>query len=300
VTRHRAGALALAVVSALVVVPAHSSGATTQTPPWERIAKSLTPALDPTSTNPCNRGSVGCIDKALKEMKRRERVLTARCDHNVMFAYTYRVTTAMFRAGWPRDFASPTYIAHLDGTFAERYFDAYDTWNSGRGEVPEAWRIAFDAAEARSVSGLGDMLLGINAHISRDLPFVLTDVGLVRPDGSSALDDYNLANQVIVDVQNTVLDGAARRFDPDVAMVTIPGLFVGRGGFLALIAAWRGEAWSRAQQLAAATTPAARQLVVDQIEGVAQARALAIATATTYLPLVSSTDARDRFCRDQG
>ena len=87
-----------------------------------------------------------------------------------------------------------------------------------------------------------------------------------------------------------MLDGAAGRFDPEVATVTIPGLFVGRSGFLALIAAWRGEAWSRAQQLAAATTPAARQLVVDQIEGLAQARALAIAGATAYLPFVSNTD----------
>ena len=298
-TRARAGVVLLAVLSTLVALPAPSSGAATQTPGWERIEKTLTPALDPTSTNPCNRGTVGCIDKALKEMKRRERVLTAGCDHNVMFAYTYRMTTAAFRAGWPRDFASPAYIAQLDGMFADYYFDAYDAWDSGRGEVPEAWRIAFDAAEARSVSGLGDMLLGINAHISRDLPFVLAEVGLVRPDGSSALADYNLANQVIVDAQNLVLDGAARRFDPEVATVTIPGLFVGEGGFLALIAAWRGEAWSRAEQLAAATSPAARQLVVDQIDGVAQARALAIATATAYVPLVSSTNARDRFCRDQ-
>ena len=53
-------------------------------------------------------------------------------------------------------------------------------------------------------------------------------------------------------------------------MMTIPGLFVGESGFLALLATWRGEAWSHAQQLAAATTPAVRQLVVDQIEGVAQ------------------------------
>lgn len=296
-TRHRARVLVLALLSALVVLPVPSSGAVTQTRAWDRIAKTLTPGLDPTATNPCNRGSVGCIDAALKEMKRRERALMASCDHSVMFAYTYRVTTAVFRDGWPQDFASPAYIAHLDGTFADYYFDAYDTWSSGRGALSESWRIAFDAAHARSVSGLGDMLLGMNAHISRDLPFVLADVGLVLPDGSSALDDYNSANEVIIDAQTLVIDGAARRFDPEVASVTIPGLFVGKGGFLALLAAWRGEAWSRAQQLAAAPTPAARQLVVDQIEGLAQARALTIAAATTYVPFVSSTDTRDRFCR---
>ena len=92
------GVLVLAVMGALVVVPASSSGAVTQTPAWERIAKRLTPALDPTSTSRQSRIG-GCIDAALKEMKRRESALTANCDRNVIFAYTYRMTTAAFRAG---------------------------------------------------------------------------------------------------------------------------------------------------------------------------------------------------------
>ncbi len=296
-TRSRMCARALAIVSALVVLPAAPSGAVTQPQSWDKIKKTYAAALDPMSTNPCNRGSVECIDAVLREMKRRERALAATCDHNLMFVYTYRVTTEQFRAGWPRDFASPLYIAHLDGTFAKYYFDSYDAWKKGRSGVPDAWQIAFDAAESKSVSGLGDMLLGINAHISRDLPFVLEDVGLIRPDGTSALDDYTLANQVLVDTQDLALDGAARRFDPDVATVSIPGLFVGRDGFLALFSTWRAESWARAEQLVSATTPEARQAIVDQIEAVAQGRALAIAAATAYLPFVSSTAARDKFCR---
>ena len=234
-------------------------------------------------------------------MKRRERALTASCDHNVMFAYTYRITTAAFRAGWPRDFASPAYVAHLDGTFAEYYFDAYDTWSSGRGDGA---RGVADRLRRRG----GEKCEWPRRHVARHQRGHQPRPA-VRPRrrraGSArrlerALADYNLANQVIVDAQNLVLDGAARRFDPEVATVTIPGLFVGEGGFLALIAAWRGEAWSRAEQLAAATTPAARQLVVDQIEGWHKPARVAIAAATAYLPFVSSTDARDRFCRDQG
>lgn len=291
--------LVVAFMGSIVVMPTALAGAAMQPQSWDKISKTYAAALDPTSKNPCNRGSVECIDAVLREMKRRERPLAAKCDHNLMFAYTYLKTTEQFRAGWPRGFASPVYIAHMDGTFAKYYFDAYESWKKGNA-VSDAWQIAFDAAQSKSVSGLGDMLLGINAHISRDLPFVLEDVGLARPDGTSALDDYNLANQIIVDTQDLALAGAARRFDPDVATVSIPGLFVGKDGFLALFSAWRAESWSRAEQLVNATTPEARQAIADQIDTVAQARALAIIAGTAYVPLLSSTGPRDKFCRANG
>jgi hypothetical protein len=35
------------------------------------------------------------------------------------------------------------------------------------------------------VTGSGDLLLGISAHVNRDLPFVLASLGLVAPDGTS-------------------------------------------------------------------------------------------------------------------
>jgi hypothetical protein len=292
--------MGLAVFCALAVLPTTPTSATTHPKSWDTIKETYAAALDPTSTNPCTRGSVECIDAVVREMRRRERALAIKCDHSVMFAYTYRATTNSFRVGWPRDFASPAYMAHLDGAFAMYYFDAYDAWKKGDRGVSDAWQTAFDAAASNSVSGLGDMLLGINAHISRDLPFVLEEIGLTRPDGTSALDDYNLANQILVDTQGGALGGAARRFDPDVANVSIPGLFVGKDGFLALYRAWRAESWSRAEQLVSAASPEARQSIADQIEVVAQSRALAIATATAYVPFLSSTAAREKFCRAHG
>ncbi|MEX1008741.1 MAG: DUF5995 family protein [Acidimicrobiia bacterium] len=294
----RVRAFVLAVTTALVALPATPSGAASPPPSWQKIVKTLEPRLDPASKSPCNRGSVTCVDAVLKEMKRRERAFAVKCNHNVMFSYTYRVTTEHVRSGWPRDFDSPAYIAHMDAIFAKSYFDAYDRWKDGGSGVSEAWTIALDAARSKSVSGLGDMLLGINAHISRDLPFVVEQVGLLGPDGSSALDDYNRFNQIIVETQGLALDGAARRFDPEVATVSIPGLVVGKDGLLELFSAWRAEAWARAEQLVSAATPEDRQAVVDEIEAIALARALLIQVGTAYVPFFSSTADRDEFCRD--
>ena len=158
--------------------------------------------------------------------------------HNLMFAYTYRVTTEAFRAGWPRDFGSPDlHVPHGRRVrqVLLRRVRRMEERRQRFGRVADRIR----CRRSKSVSGLGDMLLGVNAHISRDLPFVLEQVGLVRPDGTSALDDYNLANQILVETQGLALDVAARRFDPDVAIGAIPGLFVGKDGFLALYSAWR-------------------------------------------------------------
>jgi hypothetical protein len=284
--------LVVALATALCV-PAQVAS---REPSWKSISRTLEPRVDPASTNPCNRGDVGCIDAVLTEMRRRLRPLATRCDHNVMFSYTYLKTTEQFRTAWPHGFGDPAYVAHLDAIFAHYYFDALDRWKRGE-NVPEAWRLVFAAARDKDVTGVGDMLLGMNAHISRDLPFVLEDVGLVRADGSSGLDDFSAANTVIAVAQDVVLDGAARRFDPDVARIAIPGLVLGKDGFIALVGTWRAESWARAEQLVQAATPEARQAVVDQIEAVARARALLITAGTSYLPVFSGTEDRDRFCR---
>ena len=71
---------------------------------------------------------------------------------------------------------------HLDAVFAKYYFDAYYNWKNGnRSAVPQSWLVALDAAKNKKVTGSGDLLLGMNAHINRDLAFVLAASGLVPP-----------------------------------------------------------------------------------------------------------------------
>ena len=45
----------------------------------------------------------------------------------------------------------------------------------------------------------GDLLLGMNAHINRDLAFVLAATGLIGPDGSSRKHDYDAVEKWLYD-----------------------------------------------------------------------------------------------------
>jgi hypothetical protein len=294
VTRAWLGAV-VTVVVALTGVPAGAASP----PTWASVDATLEAGVDPTSRNPCNRGTVVCVDAVVGEMARRERRLAARCDHNALFADVYRVVTERVRRGWPRDFAAPAWVANLDAVFARFYFDSYDRWKAGDEGVTAAWRIALDAGDDRVVSGMGDIMLGLNAHITRDLPFVLEAVGLQTVEGTSARVDFDGANDLLVATLGATLASVGRQFDPEVAHLDVPGFAADEEAFRALISTWRTEAWTHAQQLVAAPTPEARQVVVNQIEALATSRALALRAATAYVPFVSGTAARDRFCRSR-
>ena len=108
-------------------------------------------------------------------MHRRLAPLAARCDHDALFAQMYlRTTEAFWAAARAGRFRHRAAMAHLDAWFARYYLDARDTWHAGRrASVSQAWQVAFRASAARSVRGMGDLLLGMNAHISRDLAHVV-------------------------------------------------------------------------------------------------------------------------------
>ena len=262
--------------------------------PWRAIDATLAPKLDPRAANVCTRGEPACIDAVVAEMRRRFDALAAVCDHRAPFALMYmRVTEGVVG---PK-FRDPAYLRHLDSLFARLYFQAFDRWRADDTEaVPVAWQIAFEAAAARDTTGLGDMLLGMNAHISRDLPYALADAGLRQHDGRSAKVDFDSVNDLLGRVQGPMIDEQARMFDPDVRRFTSPLLGVYESDIAGLIASWRTEAWYNAKRLLEARTPAERKAVSDTIEQSAAARARLVQTATAYPVVGGSTEARDRHC----
>ena len=137
------------------------------------------------SSDDCVAGRIACVDKVAKRLARQVR--DAGCDHNAVFSLAYERTTE-YVAAWERAnasfFSDNPWLNHYDATFADMYFSAWNNWRNGSGTAPQAWAIAFDAADARKVSGAGNLLLGMSAHVNRDLPFALYAIGLVAPDGS--------------------------------------------------------------------------------------------------------------------
>jgi Family of unknown function (DUF5995) len=269
---------------------------------WQALQPTLDARFDQEATNPCVRGARTCVPLVVAEMQRRLDVLAGQCSHLAPFALMYlRVTAGVDEAQRRGDrFRDLPYLAHLDAVFAGYYFRAFDAWRKGRdGEVPAAWRLAFEAGEHSVASGIGDLMLGMNAHISRDLPFALAASGLQGTDGQSALPDFNAVNALLNQTAGPMIDEQARRFDPSVRSFTAPVLGISSLDLGALLGIWRTEAYRNAERLVAAPTPAARRKVAASIEASAAQRARLIQVATSYAVLGGSTAARDRFCARQ-
>lgn len=292
--------LALAVALAALALPTSASaqldgvtGTVTTTAEqtlltWNQILPGLTPGYEPGDPNPCKSGKPQCVDAVEKEMERRLAPLAESCSHNAMFAVLYlRVTDKIGQAVRRDDFFNtPGYVGHVGGVFAQYYFDAFDDWAAGAG-TNDAWRIAFDAAKNKEVTGLGNLLLGMSAHINRDLPYVLESIGLRDPDGTSRKPDHDKVNEVLYEAYLPAMVEAQRRFDPSVSADEETAAFA-----IQAVIAWREEAWRWAELLSMTVNEADRALVEQQIEARAALEAHALKAAFAS----SDSSARDAHC----
>jgi hypothetical protein len=263
---------------------------------WGDVA-GLQPGIVPGSSNPCQAGRLACLDAVVAEME--ARLDRHPCAHTAPFGFTYLEMTLSVRrrVAEPEFFAEPPVMAQLDTVFASLYFDASDNWTSGRrDEVPGAWQIAFQAAEEGRTSAAADVFLGMNAHISRDLAYA---VARVINAGTGMLQDptdYLLVNEVIAEVQEPMLDGAAARFDPGLA--DLPSLLPAEAGVTSvdLIARWRLQALDSGQRLASARSSEERAVIEAEIERNAVAGAVMILNADSSLSVDEASFDRDEYC----
>ena len=293
--------LRLALLTLVLLAFAWPARAAAEDPPfvgWTALLPGLSIPYDAASPDECIAGRVQCVDRTIREMNRRFEPLASSCDHNAIFALTYLRVTEEYRrtVESPTFFDDTPFVNHEDAVFANYYFAAYDAWEAGeRAEVPPAWRIALDAARDRSVSAYGDLLLGINAHVQRDLPFVVYSLGMVKPDGTSRKLDHDRVNQILNRVTDDLIAEVARRFDPTIDDNNLPTTLDDFGLFQ-LVVSWREDAWRHAELLALARTSAARELVAREIEADAATQARAIQAAAAYPPLTGGSAARDAYC----
>jgi hypothetical protein len=268
---------------------------------WTALLPGLTTDYQPSSDNDCAAGRTRCVDAVVREMQRRFARLATACDHDAIFSLTYLRTTEEYRRtiNDPTFFEDTRFVNHEDAVFARYYFEAYDNWDAGRrAAVPQAWAIAFGAADQRAVSAAGNLALGINAHVQRDLPFVLASIGMVKPDGSGRKPDHDRVNEFLNRVADELYPEIARRFDPTIDDGELPGTADNLAAFQ-IIPAWREIAWRNAERLVAAPSAQARAQVAADIEAYAASQAQTLRSAYQYGPLGSSA-ARDAYCATHG
>ncbi len=221
----------------------------------------------------CPDGAPGCIDTTIAEMQRRLAESSTTCHHDSVFDLAYlRVTEDVRTAVEQGHFDDRVWLGQVDAVFAQYYFDTMDAWDAGRtAEVPEAWRIALKAADEKRMTGLGNFLLSMNAHINRDFSYVLAEVGLTDADGRSHKADHNAYNSRLDGLYHPVFAEQAARFDPtfdDIDLAMLDELGVG-----VVMRGWREMVWRNAELLAAARTPGQRRAVETLIEQYAATQA---------------------------
>lgn len=296
----RLSPILLAVVLALVV----PSAAAAEDAPyfaWSELLPGTASQYEPSSADDCLAGRSQCVDRVIRQMARDFEPLAESCDHDAIFALSYLRTTEEYRRTIedPDFFEDTRFVNHEDVVFAAVYSAAYASHHSGASwATPGAWSVAFRAAERRELPAIGNLVLGINAHVQRDLPFVLAAIGLVKPDGGSRKTDHDRVNRFLNRVTDGLMEEIARRFDPTIDDGDAPTMIDDVASFQ-VIPAWREVAWRNAERLVSAPTPAARALVAADIEAYATSQAELLRRAIAY-PLGRSSALRDAYCAAQG
>jgi Family of unknown function (DUF5995) len=224
-----------------------------------------------------------CVDRLVAEMQ--QGVDRLGCDHGAPFAYLYERTTEGIREALQADaFSDRPLWNQVTTAFGRYYLDAAAAWREGhRSRVPKAWRLALAAARDGRVVTLGDVFLGINAHINRDLAYVYARFGVRRHE------DHLVINGVLASVQSSVLPELIARYDPTLAAQrpADPALSLD-------IFAWRERAWRNAKRLRTAPSRSARQRVAARIERRSSAKARQIRAA--FPATADEGAARDAYC----
>jgi hypothetical protein len=265
---------------------------------WPSLLPALPTAFTPDVEPDCADGSDACIDRTIVKMRNRLDATIPPCDHRAVFGLAYLRVTEDVRAGREAGiFRDPRWLNREDAVFARMYFDVYDAYAAGqRTGVPMAWQLAFDSERGRELSALGDFLMSMNAHINRDMPFVLAGIGLTRPDGTTRKPDHDAYNVRLSRLYAPVLAEVAARFDPtadDVQLGPVDDELA-----YAVLQSWREGVWRNAERLVNARTAGDRAQVAASIEATAVAVGTAIRSATTTSSAAQAT--RAAWCAQHG
>ncbi|MPY99931.1 MAG: hypothetical protein GEU97_18455 [Actinophytocola sp.] len=311
--RHRASrprrrlVSAVAALVAVVVVPLAPISASAEdtvsnplTVNWATWLPTFIGPFDSASSDDCLAGKDNCAKKTINEMGKRLDSLIESCDHNAVFSLAYLRITQGYE--WIRNTTDADGSPHYDDrawmnyvveTFARAYIWAFDEWRAGNPDVPLAWQLAFDDAATRKLTGNGDLLAGINAHINHDLAFVMAASGLIRPDGTSGKPDYDKVNELLLRLTGPLAAELAARFDPGMddgeESIADPASFQ-------LIVGWRERAWRNAEDLASASSNEERELIAQRIEYDAATEGALLVESNSYLPPLTTTTSRDNYC----
>ena len=268
----RAAALAASLVvialAASLIFAAPVGAQTSPNPPWPQLLPpdpNTTAAVQPGPVSRCRRPTMRCVDDTIRIF----RIWRARlgCNHRAVFTTTYLLLTQEIKRylQHPRFFDDRPYLIWEVTQFANFYFGELAR-DRARRAVPEAWRIAFEAADSDGANGGQDMLLGINAHVQRDMPYVVAAMGVRMRSGASRKPDHDRVNEILNSAYERIVRTIAARYDPLLFTTNASWNPLDNVAGLEAVKGWREGVWRNAERLLTARTPAERASVSSSIE----------------------------------
>ena len=272
--------LSVLMILALAAAPAAADHHDADSVPWSSYLPPFSTVANP-QPGPvpnCRRARLSCVDRVERRLLRMRKRLG--CDHRAIFPVTYaHVTRLVGDALRDRSFYRyRNWLIYQDVVFANYYFRAFRDHSTGR-PIPPAWQVAFDAWQQGDTSAGQDMLLGINAHVQRDMPFVLAQIGLRTRAGVSRKPDHERGNVVLSRAYDGILDDIGTHYDPLVTTADASPSPLDDIGALQLVRGWREGVWRNAERLLNARDEKEYREVAASIEAHAEAWARAFVAA---------------------
>lgn len=154
----------------------------------------------------------------LLALRRLEEHFSRQDDRRAIFCSAYVVMTEAILAHQDGTFfLDDIWMDRLTVAFARRYFRAIALWEEGdQTRLPEAWRVAFEAP--RGLPVVNHLLLGMTAHILRDLPFAIEEV-LPRSQRAPCRADFLRLIWIIHRTIDAIQDRIATRYAPGLLLL---------------------------------------------------------------------------------
>ena len=228
---------------------------------------------------------------ALAHLQTLEAHYRARLDARAVFAGAYLViTSAMHDALRDRRFLDTPWVETYLTTFANLYLQATAQYENdlvhGSGEAPPAWALAFQTCQVKNISPLAHLLLGVNAHVNRDLSLALVHAG-IHTRRNERYEDHVRVNEVL---NAAVNDLQAKVTEQAPALAHLDALFGNWDERIACrVVSWaRDTAWKNAVVLNDAQGSAFDHRL-DRVDRRALQYALMIRRETRFFRAASAT-----------
>lgn len=243
------------------------TAANTQAAPMLPLSNLLPPISSPPPAQDysadCGVDGLKCLRWVESELAGWERFFG--CDHRAVFPTVYRLLTQETRWQMETDssiFQDPAGLGQEAVEFYRLYEQMIRAHLAGD-TIPPAWQLVMDVAQEGDWTAGHDMLMAINAHVQRDMPFAVAKTGLTLPDGSSRKADHDLFNEVLNRAYPRIVQAVGQRYDP--IMLTVGSLGVpGNIAAMQLVALWREGVWRNAERLTQSDDELTRESIEQQ------------------------------------